>query len=245
MCGKEPLGAAMRRQLDRHALLNLPPFQLNSVAGRDVLATARESWRPLARLYMYLWVKVRSRPDLSESYRILQSYWVRAAIYDGMIVALASWAIVLALVARFGPDSAYRRTTEVAESRASLRGAKTTLEELSDQLTLDAREALAIAAAQPVPENEPALHSALALMESALAVRNLVPDSDLTGADDKVAAPVPSPLWFVPLLFLGTVFCALEARRCDRTQLEELVATYAHLREIKAPTTAPDGATRE
>lgn len=50
-------------------------------------------------LYTRLWAELRHSPDLKASLDLLTAYWVRAAVYDGLIAAMGVWAfaVVLAL----------------------------------------------------------------------------------------------------------------------------------------------------
>jgi hypothetical protein len=53
--------------------------------------------KTISRLYIRMWAEARQRPDLSKSLVLLNRYWVMSATYDGMIIALFPWAIVLFL----------------------------------------------------------------------------------------------------------------------------------------------------
>ncbi len=50
---------------------------------------------PGARMAAYtrMWVHVRSFPELSESFALLKRYWILAASYDGVAIALLLWLI--------------------------------------------------------------------------------------------------------------------------------------------------------
>lgn len=58
---------------------------------------SRADVRGVRRLYMRLWAEVRQLDELSPSLLVLNRYWVMAATYDGLAMALVSWAIVFAL----------------------------------------------------------------------------------------------------------------------------------------------------
>ncbi len=47
------------------------------------------------RVYQRLWAEVRERPELKESYRLLQRYWVLAATYDSVAFASLLWAVAV------------------------------------------------------------------------------------------------------------------------------------------------------
>ena len=62
--------------------------------------------RPVGRLYIRLWAELRQSPDLTPSLALLKRYWVMAATYDGMAVALMIWALVIgAWCLGIGPQS--------------------------------------------------------------------------------------------------------------------------------------------
>jgi hypothetical protein len=48
-----------------------------------------------ARLYVRLWAEIRQCPDLATSFYLLRRYWVMAATYDGMVVALTVWMVTI------------------------------------------------------------------------------------------------------------------------------------------------------
>ena len=56
---------------------------------------SRAAVRGEARLYVRLWAEVRQSPDLGPSFYLLRRYWVMAATYDGMVVALAVWVVTI------------------------------------------------------------------------------------------------------------------------------------------------------
>ena len=49
------------------------------------------------RLYTRMWVELRERPDLQESYNFVRRFWILAATYDGVSFAAILWAAVVAL----------------------------------------------------------------------------------------------------------------------------------------------------
>lgn len=46
-------------------------------------------------LYNLLWAQLRHSPNVSSSLELLNSYWVRAATYDGLSVSLLLWSAVM------------------------------------------------------------------------------------------------------------------------------------------------------
>jgi hypothetical protein len=46
-------------------------------------------------LYPRLWAELRQDPSLKPSFDLLTSYWVRAAVYDGLITALFVWSFAV------------------------------------------------------------------------------------------------------------------------------------------------------
>jgi hypothetical protein len=48
-------------------------------------------------LYTRLWAELRHSPDLKPSLDLLTAYWVRAAVYDGLIAAMSVWAFAVFL----------------------------------------------------------------------------------------------------------------------------------------------------
>ncbi len=62
--------------------------------------------RPVGRLYVRLWAELRQSPDLAPSLALLKRYWVMAATYDGVAVAVMIWAMVIgAWCLGLGPQS--------------------------------------------------------------------------------------------------------------------------------------------
>jgi hypothetical protein len=53
------------------------------------------------RLYSWMWADLRDHDASSESYRLLNRYWVTAAMYDGLMIAFLVWA-GLAMIVAFG-----------------------------------------------------------------------------------------------------------------------------------------------
>lgn len=54
-------------------------------------------------IYPRLWAEVRQSDDLKVSFDLLRSYWVRAAVYDGLICVLVIWGFAIGL-AMFEPN---------------------------------------------------------------------------------------------------------------------------------------------
>lgn len=48
-------------------------------------------------IYPRLWAEVRQADDLKVSFDLLRSYWVRAAVYDGLICVLVIWGFAIGL----------------------------------------------------------------------------------------------------------------------------------------------------
>jgi hypothetical protein len=55
----------------------------------------KKDTRGLWRLYIRLWTEVRQVERLSPSFLLLKRYWVMAATYDGLAVALLLWSLLL------------------------------------------------------------------------------------------------------------------------------------------------------
>lgn len=64
---------------------------------RDPLISAYLSAGPKRResLYTRLWTELRQDAHLKPSFELIGSYWVRAAVYDGLIPALVVWALAV------------------------------------------------------------------------------------------------------------------------------------------------------
>jgi hypothetical protein len=75
------------RILKAHGLADDPTFKEYLLRTNE-----RGSWR----LYVRLWAEVRACPSAAPSLTLLNRYWVMAATYDGLFVAGALWALVLA-----------------------------------------------------------------------------------------------------------------------------------------------------
>jgi len=74
------------RVLEGHGLTNASP-------AKEYLERkqARGDWR----LYVRLWAEVRQSSCLAASFSLLRRYWVMAATYDGVGIALMLWAVTL------------------------------------------------------------------------------------------------------------------------------------------------------
>ena len=81
--------ARFRARLDQalagHGLASVPPIG-EYLAQED----ARTYWR----LYVRLWAELRHSPSMAPHLSLLKRYWVMAATYDGVAVALLVWALV-------------------------------------------------------------------------------------------------------------------------------------------------------
>jgi hypothetical protein len=84
--------------LNAHGLVDKEPFK--AYLER---APHRGSWR----LYVRMWAELRTSSSAAASMSLLKRYWVMAATYDGMSVALSVWGLVLlACAAGWGiPDT--------------------------------------------------------------------------------------------------------------------------------------------
>ena len=49
----------------------------------------------LATIYPRLWAKLRQTAELGPSFALIRSYWVRSAIYDGLVAAAGLWLVAL------------------------------------------------------------------------------------------------------------------------------------------------------
>jgi hypothetical protein len=72
----------------------------NALAGHQLLDKSpykeylgNTEYRGVWRLYIRLWADVRHNSDLDQSSQVLRRYWVMAATYDGLIVALIVWSL--------------------------------------------------------------------------------------------------------------------------------------------------------
>ena len=82
------LAQAMRSHgLDEDAAL--APYFKRKAKARDI--------------YPRLWAEVRQSDDLKVSFDLLRSYWVRAAVYDGLICVLVIWGFAIG-IAMFEPN---------------------------------------------------------------------------------------------------------------------------------------------
>ena len=59
-------------------------------------AETEEDASYFATLYPLMWVEMRQNPALTPSMRLISAYWVRAAIYDGLVPALLLWILAVA-----------------------------------------------------------------------------------------------------------------------------------------------------
>jgi hypothetical protein len=76
-----------REILRAHGLAEIPAIA--SYIGRADI-------RGEARLYVRLWADVRQAPGLAPSFSLLRRYWVMSATYDGLVIALFVWTVVIA-----------------------------------------------------------------------------------------------------------------------------------------------------
>lgn len=72
--------------LRAHRLQDLSPFQ------RYQEASAADCFRTL---YPLLWVELRQTPALQPSFKLINSHWVRSAIFDGLIPSFLLWALTV------------------------------------------------------------------------------------------------------------------------------------------------------
>lgn len=142
------------------AYLSPPGTPLRATGDKAAEAEAEAHRASLWRLYNRMWAELRERSedDLKHSHRLINGFWVRAAIYDGLIPAL----VLTFLIASFGVpglgnaterawlsgtvtiDDGEEKPAELPEPGAVLNGARETLEEASvDGAVSDAQEQLA------------------------------------------------------------------------------------------------------
>jgi hypothetical protein len=63
------------------------------------------------RLYSWMWADLRDHDSSSESYRLLNRYWVTAAMYDGLVVAFLVWAgLAIFCALGFGGHFSWQRS---------------------------------------------------------------------------------------------------------------------------------------
>ncbi len=80
--------------LDRDTLVEAYMLRYDTEMKSSLKSYSR---RVMRGLYTRLWVEIRNQPQLSDSLKLLNSSWVRAATYDGLGVALVLWAVVLCM----------------------------------------------------------------------------------------------------------------------------------------------------
>ncbi|HLM72169.1 MAG TPA: hypothetical protein VK459_05750 [Polyangiaceae bacterium] len=71
--------------------------------GLDEDATYAPYFKRHARwrdVYPRLWAEVRQADDLKASFDLLRSYWVRSAVYDGLLCVLVIWGLAIGLALR-------------------------------------------------------------------------------------------------------------------------------------------------
>lgn len=86
--------ARFRRILTAHGLAEEQPF-------KEYLARGNEESNGIQALCTRLWAEVRHSARVSASLELLNSYWVKAATYDGLSVSLLLWSGVF-LSSAFG-----------------------------------------------------------------------------------------------------------------------------------------------
>lgn len=95
---REPTLSAL---LEAHGLAGEPELQRYAVERPKV--------RPENTLYPLLWAELRQNEELQPSFKLINSYWVRAAIFDGLLPALICWigviVVALALHGRPAPGA--------------------------------------------------------------------------------------------------------------------------------------------
>jgi hypothetical protein len=72
--------------MQAHGLADQEPFKLY---------IDRTQQRGIWRLYVRLWAEVRQVDRLAPSFLLLRRYWIMAATYDGLAVALALWIVFI------------------------------------------------------------------------------------------------------------------------------------------------------
>lgn len=86
---KGQLGDEVRGKLEAHGLQEHPSYAPYFPEAGQPADPAR-----FAQLYARMWADIRQDGDLAPSFELVQSYWVRAAVFDGMSVALFAWGLV-------------------------------------------------------------------------------------------------------------------------------------------------------
>lgn len=92
---RRSLHVKLRTFLKSHGMLD---DEIISSYLDDELDAAEQN-RQAFRLYSRLWAELRDNYGNSESFRVLNRYWVTSAMYDGLIVSFLVWAGVLLIIA--------------------------------------------------------------------------------------------------------------------------------------------------
>ena len=98
--GGPSMADAIRANATVHGLSEIPSLRRYFVAHDEELPSkdlgrANDADMRAYGLYPRLWSSVRQAPEAAESFKLLRSFWVRAAIYDGLSIALLIWTFVL------------------------------------------------------------------------------------------------------------------------------------------------------
>ena len=82
----QPNAALMRLATEHHPLDEVLDL-------KDALEGDRGNDARLQSLYNRLWVHVRTLPELASTFSLVKRYWVLAATFDGMGIALLGWLV--------------------------------------------------------------------------------------------------------------------------------------------------------
>jgi hypothetical protein len=88
--GDRTVSKMLRSTLAAHGLSDRAPFR--EYLARD--ETLGGPWR----LYVRLWAEVRQTDRCLPSFTLIRRYWVLAATYDGLAVAMVAWGVVIAVL---------------------------------------------------------------------------------------------------------------------------------------------------
>jgi len=78
--------ARLRQAMSAHGLdkdPSLAPYFERKAKARDI--------------YPRLWAEIRQADDLKASFDLLRSYWVRAAVYDGLLCVIVIWGLAIGI----------------------------------------------------------------------------------------------------------------------------------------------------
>ncbi len=103
--GKDDLAAAIKKIVQFHGLDRHERYRIyfTEARVRPPLAPPQEDLEPkkmesLGYLYPRLWAEIRQADKLQTSVNHITSFWLRAAVYDGLVVATVLWVGVITFV---------------------------------------------------------------------------------------------------------------------------------------------------